>query len=309
MLAIVSPPKIEKVTFVQRNDGSFLVDIYYDLYGWIDGNLTVTLFASNNGGTTFDFLASSLTGDVGDSVTSGRKKHIVWDFGKDHPNYSSEQIQIKIIADNHIPLGEPCPGVPTVTYEGKIYNTVQIDNQCWLKENLDVGTMIRSDSASHNQLDNNVIEKYCYDNDVLNCDKYGGLYQWDEAMKYTTTEGAQGICPSGWHIPTNDEFATLRSSVAGLTNLILAKGQENNDNEKTNLSGFSALYAGYRSHEDGSLFGATHYTLYFSSTEGGYFVNGKYRDAGTQVLRYDKPGIGYIPYHKQLGYSIRCLKD
>lgn len=68
----------------------------------------------------------------------------------------------------------PCPGTPTVSYGGKTYNTVQIDSQCWLKENLDVGTRIDGD---HNATNNSVIEKYCYDNDTANCTTYGGLYQ------------------------------------------------------------------------------------------------------------------------------------
>jgi len=84
-------------------------------------------------------------------------------------------------------------------YEGKTYHTAQIGTQCWLKENLNVGTFISSrilEDASNN----GIIEKYCYGNLLNNCDVYGGLYQWGEAMKYSTTEGEQGICPSGWHI-------------------------------------------------------------------------------------------------------------
>jgi len=80
--------------------------------------------------------------------------------------------------------GIPCPGIPTVTYQGQVYNTVLIGSQCWLKENLNVGTMI---NGSQNQTNNSTIEKYCYDNDPANCDEYGGLYQWDEMMQYTTT--------------------------------------------------------------------------------------------------------------------------
>ena len=106
----------------------------------------------------------------------------------------------------------PCPGTPTVTYLGKIYNTVQIGNQCWLKENLDVGTMI---SGSKRQNNNDTIEKYCYNNNPAMCDTFGGLYQWNEAMQYTTTPGTKGICPSGWHIPTYSAFQTLSTSVGG----------------------------------------------------------------------------------------------
>ena len=68
----------------------------------------------------------------------------------------------------------PCPGVPTVTYEGQVYNTIQIFGQCWLKENLNVGTMINGEDE---MTDNGIIEKYCYYNDQANCDTYGGLYQ------------------------------------------------------------------------------------------------------------------------------------
>jgi len=64
-----------------------------------------------------------------------------------------------------------------VSYEGITYNTVQIGSQCWLKENLVVGTMIDS---LQNQTSNSVIEKYCYNNDSTNCNTYGGLYQWGD---------------------------------------------------------------------------------------------------------------------------------
>jgi hypothetical protein len=76
----------------------------------------------------------------------------------------------------------PSPGTPIVTYEGQVYNTIQIFSQCWLKENLNVGTMIPGTREMSN---NSVIEKYCYNNEQDSCTKYGGLYQWDEMMQYT----------------------------------------------------------------------------------------------------------------------------
>jgi len=84
--------------------------------------------------------------------------------------------------------------------DGKTYNTVLIGTQCWMRENLNIGTRI---DGSQNQTDNGTIEKYCYDDLESNCDIYGGLYQWDEAMQYVTTQGVQGICPAGWHLPTD----------------------------------------------------------------------------------------------------------
>jgi len=66
----------------------------------------------------------------------------------------------------------PCPNLPAVNYGGKIYNTVQIGTQCWLKENLNIGTMIPVNQDGSN---NGSIEKYCYNNDINNCNVYGGL--------------------------------------------------------------------------------------------------------------------------------------
>jgi uncharacterized protein (TIGR02145 family) len=107
----------------------------------------------------------------------------------------------------------PCPGTPTVTYEGQVYNTIQIFSQCWMKENLNVGTRI---NGSQNMANNGILEKYCYDNLVANCNIYGGLYAWNEMMKYTTTVGSQGICPDGWHIPSDDEFKVLEGAADSL---------------------------------------------------------------------------------------------
>ncbi|MCD4789303.1 MAG: hypothetical protein K8R37_04825, partial [Bacteroidales bacterium] len=109
--------------------------------------------------------------------------------------------------------GLRCPGIPTVTdIDGNTYNTVQIDSQCWLKENLNVGTMI---NGGQNMTNNGSIEKYCYDNNLSNCITYGGLYQWDEIMQYVTTQGVQGICPTGWHVPTDDEWTALTDFIGG----------------------------------------------------------------------------------------------
>jgi len=66
----------------------------------------------------------------------------------------------------------PCPGTPTVEYEGQLYNTIQIFSQCWLKENLNVGTML---NVYLDQTNNSIIENYCNNNKLDSCTKYGGL--------------------------------------------------------------------------------------------------------------------------------------
>ncbi|NCA87271.1 MAG: hypothetical protein EOM83_17200, partial [Clostridia bacterium] len=80
--------------------------------------------------------------------------------------------------------------------DGKSYSTVQIGEQCWMGKNLNFGQMIEN---ATNMTNNSIAEKYCYDNNPANCDTYGALYKWGEAMQYTTTEGIEGLCPDGWH--------------------------------------------------------------------------------------------------------------
>lgn len=102
-----------------------------------------------------------------------------------------------------------CP--TSVSHGGESYSTVTIYNQCWLARNLNIGTQILSSASAAN---NGTVEKYCYSDSSANCDTDGGLYQWDEAMGYSTTEGAQGICPSGWRIPKDSDWYALESYYA-----------------------------------------------------------------------------------------------
>jgi uncharacterized protein (TIGR02145 family) len=213
---------------------------------------------------------------------------------------------------------QPCPGIPTVTYEGQTYNTVQIGVQCWLKENLNVGTMITSDSGGQLQTDNGVIEKYCLYNNwdpcCDNCDTYGGLYEWNEAMQYVTTEGAQGICPDGWHIPTNWEWTLLSNhlggeSVAGgkmkTTGTIQAgTGLWVTPNTgATNESNFTGLPVGARYHSSGFFANDGYYCFFWSSSQ----KNSGF--AWGRNLDYSEAGLLRNNYDKASGYSIRCLMD
>jgi len=104
----------------------------------------------------------------------------------------------------------PCLGIPSINYEGQEYNTLQVFSQCWLKENLNVGTMIPGNQA---MTDNEVIEKYCYNNLAIKCVDWGALYTWEEMMQYSAAPGIQGICPPGWHIPIDDEIKVLEGAI------------------------------------------------------------------------------------------------
>ncbi len=190
-----------------------------------------------------------------------------------------------------------CP--PTVTYSGKTYNTVQIEDQCWLRENLNVGTRI---DVSQNQMNNSAIEKYCYNNLESNCDTYGGLYQWNEAMQYSTAPGTRGICPPGWHIPTLAEFQTLSAFVNNNGNALKAIGQGTGSGAGTNTSGFSALLAGYRN-GSGTFYSLGNSAYFWSSTE--YSATG----AGNRHLNDNDSDIHLYNYNKNNGFSVRCLQD
>ncbi|HNS18341.1 MAG TPA: FISUMP domain-containing protein [Bacteroidales bacterium] len=97
--------------------------------------------------------------------------------------------------------------------DGQSYNTILIGTQCWMAENMNVGKMINATTYGYQQTDNDTIEKFCYNNDINYCNVYGGLYEWNEAMQYVMTEGVQGICPSTWHLPTDDEWKILEGTV------------------------------------------------------------------------------------------------
>jgi uncharacterized protein (TIGR02145 family) len=190
-------------------------------------------------------------------------------------------------------------GASKVSYGGKDYNTVLIGNQCWLKENLDIGTMI---TGNLNQTNNSTLEKYCYNNNSANCATYGGLYQWYEAMQYVTTEGARGICPIGWHIPTYEEYQTLKSTVNNDGNALKSLGQGNGSGTGTNTSGFSCLLAGHRFYDDGTFSSLGGITLIWSTTGNhplAYALN---------LVSYDG-AISYNGSQRTNGSSVRCIKD
>ncbi|MCF8234642.1 MAG: hypothetical protein K9G67_06710 [Bacteroidales bacterium] len=151
-------------------------------------------------------------------------------------------------------IGTPfsCGDSVTDIRDQQKYATVSISGLCWLAQNINVGTRIDS---SVMQTDNNVIEKYCYRDVEDSCNTYGGLYQWNEMMQYSMTEGSQGICPLGWHIPSHDEFTDLVSALGGSS---VAGGKMKTtgtieagtglwydpNTDATNISGFSTLPGG-----------------------------------------------------------------
>ena len=184
-----------------------------------------------------------------------------------------------------------------------------------MAENLNVG--IRIDGIE-NQSNNGIIEKYCYDNTEANCDIYGGLYQWDEMMGYTTTACVQGNCPQGWHLPTDAEWCILEQTVdptitcssqywrgidgggklkeAGTTHW------SSPNTGATNSSRFTALPGGSR-FDNGSFNFITNDGFWSSSTEHSA------SSAWTRNLHYHNASVNRVNLNKSDGFSVRCLRD
>jgi uncharacterized protein (TIGR02145 family) len=190
------------------------------------------------------------------------------------------------------PLPFNCGNSVTDPRNSKQYPTVQIGTQCWMAANLDYGQQL---SASANQRDNCMVEKYCYNDNPGNCASSGGLYQWDELMKYDITAASQGYCPPGWHIPTENEWNTL-------FNNFLGSGFAGSPLKVTGYSGFSALLDGAR-FKNASWSFNNFATLFWSSTSRGPFK------AWAHGMNDNNPSVSFYPSARNNAFPVRCIKD
>jgi uncharacterized protein (TIGR02145 family) len=176
--------------------------------------------------------------------------------------------------------------------DNKVYPTVQIGSQCWLASNLNYGTIIAS---TQDQRDNCISEKYCYNDDPVNCTNQGGLYQWDELMLYDDTPGDQGFCPPDWHIPTENDWNTLFANW-------INNGFAGSPLKYSGYSGFNALLSGAR-HIDKSWDFKGFATFFWSSTSyGGY-------KAWAHGMNNPDPSVSVYPSSRVNAFSVRCVKD
>ncbi len=209
----------------------------------------------------------------------------------------------------HVTWGR-CPGTPTVTdIDGNVYNTVQIGTQCWTQSNLSVskyrnGNSITNITTPNSSWGNTTSGKWCnYNNDASNDTTYGKLYNW-----YAVND-SRGLCPTGWHVPSDAEWTTLTDylggeSVAGGA-MKSTTGWPSPNTGATNSSGFTGLPGGYRDNggNDGGFYNIGLYGYWWSSSVNpdGY--------AMAPFLGYDSAIV--FPYHVLLGfgYSVRCLRN
>lgn len=304
LLAQNTNPVVSNVAFSIL---STTVTVLYDVSDAEQSTVTIGMVVSSDNGASWNFNFGSASGDIGPGVTTGTNKSITWNYsGGYNPNF-----MIRIFANDETAEGDDCGnlyygGGPHIDVNGAYYNTIRIGTQCWMKENLNVGTTI---NGSVNQTDNGIIEKYYHNNDSVTSLNlgWGALYQWNEAMQYVTTPGAQGICPTGWHIPTLEEFTTLSTFVGGNGNALKAIGVHSTaGNEGTNTSGFSALFGGFRDNNAAWRGGSDSFYSWISEEPG---VEPYLNLAYYRRLDYDSNLLIFVQNLKTFGLSVRCLKD
>jgi uncharacterized protein (TIGR02145 family) len=223
--------------------------------------------------------------------------------------------------------GQPCPGMSTVMdYDGNTYNTVAIGQQCWMKENL----------RSTHYYDGTEIPQITYANssytpvrynpggDPSNVSTYGYLYNWYAVMdnnisSNTNPSSVQGICPMGWHVPSNMEWSQLTGYVTSCSNFQcggnaqnIAKALASNSDWTSlgsilcavgynsitnNATGFSALPAG----EGGSVgTNAYFWSCSQSNSNSAYAIQLDYSSSNVTIKNdADKSDL----------YSVRCVSD
>jgi uncharacterized protein (TIGR02145 family) len=232
-------------------------------------------------------------------------------------------------------------------------DTIEITTKClpscgsqvWMTANMNVGTMINDPAEQNND---SQVEKYCYGNTPANCTTYGGLYQWTEAVgePYNFnfslvggswqscdpcgSSGRQGICPAGYHIPTDLEWSRYEwcvennivpaggtslstfqgtpgwrgstSPTAGPGSKLKASASNSPAWNGTNASGFTALPAGYR--PSGGGFNTLGSNAYFwSATENGHSI------AWSRILTTGNWHSNRNSASKANGFSVRCLQN
>jgi uncharacterized protein (TIGR02145 family) len=202
-------------------------------------------------------------------------------------------------------------------YDGHKYTTVKIGDQCWMAQNL---------RSNHYADGSAITEAYNYSYDWGNALTYGYLYTWAAVMNGTPSSGSnpsgvQGVCPDGWHLPSDAEWMDLEMTI-GMTQAqanatgnrgILNEGRKlketedaflwiDHSNRGSNCNGFTALPGGYRNN-GGSFYSIREEARFWTSTESDG-INAYYRR-----LDHDLTTINRANILKSFAMSVRCVKD
>ena len=240
-----------------------------------------------------------------------------------------QQVELAVNEDEIIRLRKAC-SAKVKDYDGNVYATVLIGKQCWMKENLRTthyanGTSIPMGSSSSYT----TAYRYCPDNNCSNVSSYGYLYNWVAVMNGSPSSdrrpsGVQGICPKGWHVPSEMEWHQLlfyveqqpkyqceESKYRIAKSLSSTMGWKSSDkscvvgnNPSTNnIAGFSALPAGKSLSKCCHNWGEK--AVFWTATQD------KDDSAFNLFISYDSYSalVTTFGFSKQNGYSVRCVKD
>ncbi len=257
---------------------------------------------------------------TGDTLTIGGNSVIVPGISAANPT-NNGGLGAQVLAGNTTCANEyisvtGCGGQTSLTYDGRTYDLVEIGGQCWFADNL-ATDQYRNGDLIPTGLDNatwqstNAGAYAIYNNDPANDVTYGKLYNW-----YSTMD-SRGLCPAGWHVPTDCEWMYLENilglSVLEQTNVEL-RGTNQGGKLKsltgwqlpnigaTDEFGFSALPGGYR-YLSGTFNVVSTYFFCWTSTMVSDF-NGLYRrlpNDSSQIYRGDA--------NNTHGFSVRCIRD
>jgi uncharacterized protein (TIGR02145 family) len=209
------------------------------------------------------------------------------------------------------------PETTVTDIDGNVYETVEVGEQVWMKENLKVthyndGSEIPTGYSNSEWADLDETETGAYavhDDNESNADTYGYLYNW------YAVDDSRGVCPEDWHIPTDEEYTALSDYLGGES---VAGGKMKEctpgscpdsdywpppNTGATNESGFTGLPGGFRNTNNGYYGNMGIYGYFWSSTE-----NYNY-SAWNRLLNYNYSDIVRYYYNKRNGFSVRCIRD
>jgi uncharacterized protein (TIGR02145 family) len=267
-ISMVKSQTISNVAAIQDGDK---VVITYNLECDIFADISV--YVSEKGDGTFTGPLKSVTGDAGNNILQGSKT-IVWNPLQDRDMILGDNIVFRI-------MGQTIFRSYTDSRDGKTYKTIKIGEQFWMAENMAYKTGTGC---------------WAYDNDESNIEKYGYLYTWETANK---------VCPTGWHLPSPDEWRTLTGFLGG-EEVAGGKLKESGtthwrspNSEATNEKGFTALPGGGRT-SAGTFVNRGNYGSWWTTSQD-YTNAGYYR-----YIRYDNSNVGDT-WGKNAAFSVRCV--
>ena len=235
-------------------------------------------------------------------LLSSSSKGLDWSLPKE--TYLNPEIEYDTIIDSR---------------DGKVYKTVEIGDQTWMAENLNF------DPGQGGSGEDEYEWSWCYNNEPKNCDVAGRLYTWAAAMDSagvwsangkgcgfkrtcSPTYPVRGVCPEGWHLPSQAEWKALLTAVGGQSSagkvLKSQSGWYENGNG-TDAFGFSALPAGDKYYK-GDFSNEGRLAELWSSTE---YNNHDTHEAYHMDLSYEDGYANLCGYAKYYGESVRCVKD